>query len=81
VLVENGAIYVRVPNYGNLNRRVLGAKWVRLTLPRSRELLHDQSLATMAGDCGLRLKLLNPLRLPLEDNINAVLKHGRHIEN
>jgi hypothetical protein len=28
----------------------------------------------MAGDCGLKLKLLNPLRLPLDDNINAVLK-------
>jgi hypothetical protein len=28
----------------------------------------------MAGDCGLSLKLLNPIRLPLDDNINAVLK-------
>jgi hypothetical protein len=27
----------------------------------------------MAGDCGLNLKLLNPIRLPLDDNINAVL--------
>jgi hypothetical protein len=27
----------------------------------------------MAGDCGLKLKLLNPMRLPLDDNINAVL--------
>jgi len=27
----------------------------------------------MASDCGLRLKLLNPIRLPLDDNINAVL--------
>jgi hypothetical protein len=27
----------------------------------------------MAGDCGLKLKLLNPIRLPLDDNINAVL--------
>jgi hypothetical protein len=31
------------------------------------------SLGAMAGDCGLKLKLLNPIRLPLDDNINAVL--------
>jgi hypothetical protein len=30
-------------------------------------------LGAMAGDCGLKLKLLNPIRLPLDDNINAVL--------
>ena len=81
VLVENGAIYVRVPNYGSLNRRVLGAKWCGFRYPDHVNYFTTQSLATMAGDCGLRLKLLNPLRLPLDDNINAVLKHGRHIEN
>jgi hypothetical protein len=31
------------------------------------------SLGAMAGDCELKLKLLNPMRLPLDDNINAVL--------
>jgi hypothetical protein len=36
-----------------------------------------KSLDTMAGDYGLKLKMLNPLRLPLDDNINAVLQ-GRH---
>jgi hypothetical protein len=38
-----------------------------------------KSLVAMAGDCGLELKLLNPLRLPLDDNINAILKRGRDL--
>jgi hypothetical protein len=27
----------------------------------------------MAEDCGLTLRLLHPIRLPVDDNINAVL--------
>lgn len=74
VLAPGGAIYVRVPNYGSLNRRVLGAKWCGFRYPDHVNYFTTSSLAAMAGDCGLSLKLLNPLRLPLDDNINAVLK-------
>jgi hypothetical protein len=31
-----------------------------------------KSLLQMGEDCGLRLDLINPLRLPFDDNINAV---------
>ena len=27
VLAPGGTVYVRVPNYGSLNRRLLGGKW------------------------------------------------------
>ena len=30
---DDGAIYVRVPNYGSLNRRMLGAKWCGFRYP------------------------------------------------
>lgn len=76
VLAADGAIYVRVPNYGSLNRRLLGAKWCGFRYPDHVNYFTTRSLTFMAGDCGLNLKLLNPLRLPLDDNINAVLKHG-----
>jgi SAM-dependent methyltransferase len=73
VLAPDGAIYVRVPNYGSLNRRMLGAKWCGFRYPDHVNYFTTTSLGAMAGDCGLKLKLLNPIRLPLDDNINAVL--------
>jgi SAM-dependent methyltransferase len=79
VLADDGAVYVRVPNYGSLNRRVLGAKWCGFRYPDHVNYFTTKSLAAMAGDCGLELKLLNPLRLPLDDNINAVLKRGQEL--
>ena len=77
VLADDGAIYVRVPNYGSLNRRLLGAKWCGFRYPDHVNYFTTQSLKSMAGDCGLKLTLRNPLRVPLDDNINAVLKRGQ----
>jgi SAM-dependent methyltransferase len=77
VLADDGAIYVRVPNYGSLNWRLLGAKWCGFRYPDHVNYFTTQSLKSMAGDCGLKLTLLNPLRVPLDDNINAVLKRGQ----
>ena len=76
VLAPGGSIYVRVPNYGSLNRRMLGAKWCGFRYPDHVNYFTTTSLGAMAGDCGLKLKLLNPIRLPLDDNINAVLSSG-----
>jgi predicted SAM-dependent methyltransferase len=74
VLAPYGAIYVRVPNFGSLNRRVLGGKWCGFRHPDHVNYFTTRSLAAMAGDFGLTLELLNPIRLPFDDNINAVLK-------
>jgi hypothetical protein len=71
--VPGGSIYVRVPNCGSLNRRMLGAKWCGFRYPDHVNYFTTASLGAMVGDCGLRLKLLNPIRLPLDDNMNAVL--------
>ncbi|MGD0532322.1 MAG: class I SAM-dependent methyltransferase [Methyloceanibacter sp.] len=78
VLTDDGAVYVRVPNFGSLNRRVLGAKWCGFRYPDHVNYFTTRSLAALAGG-GLRLTLLNPVRLPLDDNINAVLKRGRDV--
>ena len=74
VLAADGAVYVRVPNFGSLNRRVLGGKWCGFRYPDHVNYFTTASLGAMAADCGLGLRLLNPIRLPLDDNINAVLK-------
>ena len=73
VLAPGGAVYLRVPNYGSLNRRMLGAKWCGFRNPDHVNYFTTTSLGAMAGDFGLKLKLLNPIRLPLDDNNNAVL--------
>lgn len=74
VLADDGAIYVRVPNFGSLNRRALGGKWCGFRYPDHVNYFTTRSLAAMAADCRLELKLLNPIRLPFDDNINAILK-------
>ncbi|HEV3241735.1 MAG TPA: hypothetical protein VGY14_00515 [Methyloceanibacter sp.] len=61
------------PEPARLNRDMLGAKWCGFRYPDHVNYFITNSLGAMAGDCGLKLKLLNPIRLPLDDNINAVL--------
>jgi SAM-dependent methyltransferase len=74
VLAVDGAIYVRVPNYGSLNRRIRGAKWCGFRFPDHVNYFDSKSLLRMAEDCGLSLTLINALRLPFDDNINAVFR-------
>jgi SAM-dependent methyltransferase len=73
VLADGGAAYVRVPNYGSLNRRVMGARWCGFRHPDHVNYFTVSSLRRMARDCGLRLKLIELLSLPCGDNIKAVL--------
>lgn len=71
VLALGGSIYVRVPNYESLNRKMLGVKWCGFRYPDHVNYFTTNSLGALANDFGLKLKLLNPI--PLDDNINAVL--------
>lgn len=77
VLALGDAIYVRVPNFGSPNRRMVGAKRCGFRYRDHVNYFTTKSLGTTAGDCELKLKLLDPLRLPPDDNINAVLQ-GRN---
>jgi hypothetical protein len=71
--MDDGAIYVRVPNYGGINRRILGPKWSGFRYPDHVNYFTLASLRRMAADCGLKVRLLKPFVLPVDDNINAVL--------
>ena len=73
VLKDDGKAYIRVPNFGGINRRVMGAKWCGFRYPDHVNYFTVTSLRRLAADCGLNVRLLNPIRLPLDDNINAVL--------
>ena len=73
VLEKDGSAYIRVPNFGSINRMVNGGGWCGFRHPDHVNYFTLASLRRMAGDCGLAVRLLHPIRLPVDDNINAVL--------
>jgi SAM-dependent methyltransferase len=76
VLAPGGTAYVKVPNYGGLNRRVMGPRWCGFRHPDHVNYFARQSLTAMAEGAGLRLQLLNRFNHPLDDNLHASLHHA-----
>ncbi|MBZ0127688.1 MAG: class I SAM-dependent methyltransferase [Rhodobacteraceae bacterium] len=74
-LKPGGRIYVRVPNFGCLSRKVTGQKWCGFRWPDHVNYFTTADLGRIAGKAGLKVQLLNPVRLPFDDNINALLAH------
>jgi len=79
VLRADGSAYVKVPNFGGLNRRLMGRRWCGVRLPDHVNYFTLSSLRRMARAAGLQLTLLNPLNLPLDDNIHAQLRPAPHL--
>ncbi|NOZ32208.1 MAG: class I SAM-dependent methyltransferase [Alphaproteobacteria bacterium] len=75
VLKSEGAIYVRVPNFGSVSRRAIGRKWCGFRWPDHVNYFTMADLRNIAARANLKVRLLNPLRLPFDDNINALLTH------
>lgn len=74
VLTPDGVAYVKVPNYGGVNRRVMGARWCGFRHPDHVNYFTLASLTRMVAAAGLYLTLLNPLNLAFDDNIHAALR-------
>ncbi len=72
-LRSGGHVYVRVPNYGSLNRRLIGAKWCGFRHPDHVNYFTPGSLRAMTAKAGFELKLLNRANLWMDDNIHALL--------
>lgn len=77
VLEESGTVYVRVPNFGSVNRMVNGRSWCGFRHPDHVNYFTRTSLTRMAADVGLAVRPLYPIRLPFDDNINAVLTRAK----
>lgn len=73
VLKKGGRAYVRVPNFGSINRRVTGAKWCGFRYPDHVNYFTVDSLRAMAASAGLGMKLVNGLTVAVDDNIKALL--------
>jgi len=74
VLKDDGAVFVRVPNFGSLNRRVVGPKWCGFRYP---DHVNYFTLATLTGTAkraGFATTLVNSWRLPVDDNITVLLR-------
>lgn len=72
-LKPGGVVYVRVPNFGSLNRRVVGATWCGFRHPDHVNYFTLASLRDMAAKAGFSTELLNRANLWVDDNIQALL--------
>jgi predicted SAM-dependent methyltransferase len=72
-LKRGGRIFVRVPNFGSLNRRVMGAKWCGFRYPDHVSYFTLASLRRVAAGAGFRTELMNRMTLWVDDNIQALL--------
>jgi SAM-dependent methyltransferase len=74
-LRPGGVAIIKVPNYGSLNRRMTGRRWVGFRYPDHLNYFTPQSLSTMAERAGFptpRYGLLD--RFPTSDSLYAVLR-------
>lgn len=72
VLADDGAVYIRVPNFGSVNRRIMGRRWCGFRYPDHVGYFTRKTLRRLAVRTGFRLKILNPLSL-FDDNIKALM--------
>jgi len=73
VLRDDGGVLIRVANFWSTNRKVRGAQWCGFRYPDHVNYFTPQSLSNMAADCGFNMRLLNPIKISIDDNIKAVL--------
>lgn len=75
-LKPSGGIYVKVPNFGSLNRVVAGRHWCGLRMPDHVNYFTTASLKALARRAGLSMSLLNRVNLALDDNIHVLLRRA-----
>lgn len=73
VLRPGGVAIVKVPNYGSLNRMVMGTKWCGFRVPDHVNYFTKASLTQMAERNGFRVELPLLWSLPTDDNMWAIL--------
>lgn len=73
-LKPSGAVFIRVPNYGSVNRRLIGATWCGFRYPDHVNYFTLRSLGDVAARVGFKTSLVNRITLPLDDNISVLLQ-------
>ena len=73
VLAPGGFAVVKVPNYGSVNRRVMGRRWCGFRYPDHLNYFTPRTLRTMATKAGFETDFGLTGRIPTSDNMWAVL--------
>lgn len=73
-LQPDGLAVVKVPNYGAINRLVMGRRWCGFRYPDHLNYFTPKTLTAMAGKAGFSTSFGMTGRLPTSDNMWAVLK-------
>lgn len=73
-LRTDGLAIVKVPNYGSLNRRLMGSSWCGFRLPDHVNYFRKRDLARLARQFGLDVSFPFLLSLPTDDNFIALLR-------
>ena len=73
-LKDTGAIFIRVPNFGSLNRRIIGSNWCGFRYPDHVNYFTAATLRDTAARAGFTMDIVNRLRLAVDDNIHALLR-------
>lgn len=71
-LAPAGKVFVRVPDYGSINRRVSGKRWCGFRFPDHVNYFTGRSLRRLAESTGFTYRRINWLS-PFDDNIIAIL--------
>lgn len=77
VLQPGGVAIVKVPNYGSVNRMVMGAKWCGFRYPDHLNYFTPATLKKMGQKAGYAVHYGLTYTLPTSDNMYAVLKKER----
>ncbi len=72
-LIPGGVAIVKVPNFGCLNRMVMGGRWCGFRYPDHLNYFTPGTLRAAAEACGFRARYGLTFRLPTSDNMYAVL--------
>jgi SAM-dependent methyltransferase len=73
VLALGGFAIVKVPNYGSLNRKMMGRRWCGFRYPDHLNYFTPKTLGMMAAKAGFDTRFGLTGRLPSSDNMWAVL--------
>lgn len=80
VLRKDGVVLVKVPNFDCWNRMALGAKWPGFRHPDHVQYFTPATLATLGKACGFESTFRLYGRIPINDNLYAVLRPSASAE-
>ena len=75
ILLDGGVTIIKVPNYGSINRRVVGKKWCGFRYPDHQNYFTPKSLRQMGRKAGFtKFKSHWSFELPTSDSMYLVME-------